>query len=56
VNTVIEDLNVVPIGQPDAGAPTLKRIRVSVTPSIATTAFETVIIYTIRSTQVTGTY
>lgn len=56
VNTVIEDLNVVPAGQPDAGAPTSKRIRVSVTPSIATTAFETVTIYTVRSTQVTGTY
>lgn len=56
VKTVIEDLNVVPAGQPDAGAPTLKRIRVSVTPSIATTAFETVTIYTVRSTQVTGTY
>lgn len=56
VNTVIEDLSFVPSGQPDAGAPTLKRIRLSVTPSIATTAFETVTIYTIRSTQVTGTY
>ena len=56
VNTVIEDLNFVPSGQPDAGASTLKRIRLSVTPATATTAFETVTIYTIRSTQVTGTY
>ena len=56
VNTVIEDLNFVPSGQPDAGASTLKRIRLSVTPVTATTAFETVTIYTIRSTQVTGTY
>jgi len=56
VNTVIEDLNFVPSGQPDAGASTLKRIRLSVTPAIATTAFETVTIYTVRSTQVTGTY
>ena len=56
VNTVIEDLNFVPSGQPDAGASTLKRIRLSVTPATATTAFETVTIYTVRSTQVTGTY
>ena len=56
VNTLIEDLSFVPNGQPDAGAPTLKRIRVSVTPSGAVTAFETVTVYTQRSTQVTGTY
>ena len=56
VNTVIEDLNFVPSGQPDAGASTLKRIRLAVTPATATTAFETVTIYTVRSTQVTGTY
>ena len=54
VNTLIEDLNAVPSGQPDAGAPTLKRIRISVTPSKAATTFQTVTVYTNRSTQVTG--
>src|SRR6185369_4185259 len=33
VNTVITDLNTVPAGKPDAGAVTLKRIQVSVTPA-----------------------
>lgn len=56
VNTTISDLNLVPVGNPDAGASTLKRIQVSVTPAIATTAFETVTVYTQRSTQVTGNY
>ena len=54
VNTLIEDLSSVPSGQPDAGAPTLKRIRISVTPSKAATTFQTVTVYTNRSTQVTG--
>ena len=56
VNTIITDLNFVPAGQPDAGACTLKRIQVSVTPAVATTNFETVNVYTVRSTQVTGSY
>lgn len=56
VNTTISDLNFVPAGNPDAGASTLKRIQVSVTPSVANTAFETVTVYTQRSTQVTGNY
>jgi len=56
VNTVIEDLSVVPAGNPDAGAPTVKRLKVSVTPSGALTSFETVTITTERSTQVTGIY
>lgn len=56
VNTVIQDLSVVPAGNPDAGAPTLKRIRISVTPSGALTSFETVNINTFRSTQVVGSY
>jgi Tfp pilus assembly protein PilV len=56
VITTISDLNFVPSGQPDAGACTLKRIQVSVTPVTATTNFETVIVYTLRSTQVTGSY
>jgi hypothetical protein len=55
VNTVIEDLSVVPVSKPDAGAPTLKRIRVSVTPWDGT-VFDTITITTQRSTQVVGTY
>ena len=56
VNTVIEDLSFVPAGNPDAGAPTVKRLKVSVTPAGALTSFETVTITTERSTQVTGIY
>jgi type II secretory pathway pseudopilin PulG len=56
VNTVIEDLSFVPAGNPDAGAPTIKRIRISVTPAGALTSFETVTISTLRSTQVVGSY
>jgi Tfp pilus assembly protein PilV len=56
VNTIITDLSTVPAGNPDAGAVTVKRIQVSVTPAGATTAFESVTITTQRSTQVTGSY
>jgi hypothetical protein len=56
VLTVIQNLSTVPVGNPDAGEPTLKSIRVSVTPAGAATAFETVTISTQRSTQVTGIY
>jgi len=56
VNTTIQDLNFVPNGDPDAGAPTLKRIQISVTPVTANTGFDTVTIYTLRSTQVPGKY
>jgi len=56
VVTTISDLNFVPAGNPDAGAATLKRIQISVTPGAATTAFETVTVNTLRSTQVTGSY
>lgn len=56
VNTVIENLSVVPAGNPDGGEPTVKRIQVSVTPAGAATAFETVTVTTQRSTQVTGIY
>ena len=56
VNTIISDLSTVPVGNPDAGAVTLKRIQVSVTPAGAKTAFESVTIATQRSTQVTGIY
>src|SRR5215212_9437118 len=50
VKTVIENLSVVPVWNPDAGEPTVKRIQVSVTPAGATTSFETVTITTERST------
>ena len=56
VTTIITDVSVVPAGNPDAGAPTVKRIQVSVTPLGAVTAFEAVTITTQRSTQVTGIY
>lgn len=56
VTTIINDLSTVPAGNPDAGAPTVKRIQVNVTPLGAATAFETVTITTQRSTQVTGIY
>jgi Tfp pilus assembly protein PilV len=56
ITTTISDLNVVPTGKPDAGASTLKRIQVSVTPATAITGFETVTVYTQRSTQVPGTF
>ena len=56
VRTIITDLSTVPVGNPDAGQPTLKRLQVSVTPLGAATAFETVTIVTQRSTQVTGIY
>ena len=56
VNTIISDQNFVPVGQPDAGACTRKRIQVSVTPATATTNFETVRLSTQRTTQVVGSY
>lgn len=56
VNTIIQNMSVVPAGNPDAGEPTVKRIQISVTPAQATTAFESVTIATQRSTQVTGIY
>jgi Tfp pilus assembly protein PilV len=56
VRTVISDLGFVPAGNPDAGASTVKRIQISVTPAGAATAFESVTITTQRSTQVTGIY
>jgi prepilin-type N-terminal cleavage/methylation domain-containing protein len=54
VNTQIQDMSVVPLNEPDEGAPTSKSIRVAVTPTAATTGFETVILNTQRSTQVVG--
>ena len=56
VRTIISNLSTVPAGNPDVGEPTSKRIEVSVTPSGAATAFETVTISTQRSTQVVGMY
>ena len=56
VVTVISNLSTVPVGNPDAGEPTSKRIQVSVTPLGAATAFETVTLVTQRSTQVVGMY
>jgi len=56
ITTIITDLSVVPAGNPDEGAPTVKRIQVNVTPQGAATAFETVTLTTQRSTQVTGIY
>ena len=55
INTVIQDLSFVPAGNPDAGAPTAKMIRLSVAP-VAVKSFGAVTIYTQRSTQVTGIY
>ena len=54
VNTQIQDMSIVPLNEPDEGAPTSKSIRVAVTPTSATTGFETVILNTQRSTQVVG--
>jgi hypothetical protein len=54
VNTQIQDMSTVPLGEPDAGASTSKTIRVAVTPASATTGFETVILNTQRTTQVVG--
>ena len=56
VNTIITDQSFVPVGNPDAGAPIVKSIQVSVTPAGAATLFETVTVTTQRSTQVTGIY
>ena len=56
VRTVISNLSTVPVGNPDAGEPTSKRIEVSVTPLGAVTSFETVTVTCQRSTQVVGTY
>src|SRR5262245_35770778 len=56
VRTIIQNLSTVPVGNPDAGEPTVKRLQVSVTPVGAATNFETVTISTQRSTQVTGIY
>ena len=56
VRTIITDTSFVPAGDPDAGAPTLKTIKISVTPLGAASMFGTVTVTTQRSTQVTGIY
>jgi Tfp pilus assembly protein PilV len=56
VNTVIQDISLVPVGNPDENEPTVKRIQVTVTPAGAIGAFETVTVITQRSTQVPGIY
>jgi Tfp pilus assembly protein PilV len=56
VNTIIQNVSVVPVGKPDAGEPTVKSIQISVTPAGSVTSFDTVTITTQRSTQVTGSY
>jgi len=56
VRTIIQDTSVVPAGQPDAGAPTVKSIQVSVTPVGSATTFDTVTLTTQRSTLVPGMY
>jgi type II secretory pathway pseudopilin PulG len=56
VTTIIEDLSVVPAGQPDAGAPTVKRITVTVTPLVSGLSLGAVTLSTQRSTLVPGTF
>jgi hypothetical protein len=54
--TIIQDVDFVPAGNPDAGASTLKTIKVTVTPQGAANVFPGVTVTTQRSTQVTGIY
>jgi len=56
VTTIIQDLSLVPVANPDGGASTRKSIQISVTPLGSVTAFETITINTQRTTQVTGIY
>jgi len=56
VTTTIVDNNFVPIGNPDAGACTLKTIKITLTPLGAANVFRSFSVTTQRSTQVTGNY
>lgn len=56
VTTIIQDLSVVPAGHPDAGAPTVKRITVTVSPLGTSPSLGAVTLSTQRSTLVPGTY
>ena len=56
VGTTITDNNFVPLGNPDAGACTLKTITLTVTPLGAANVFRSFSVTTQRSTQVTGNY
>lgn len=55
VTTKIEDLSFVPAGQPDAGAPTIKRFTVTVSPGDPQ-SLGAVTLTAERNTLVTGTY
>lgn len=54
--TRIEDTSIVPVGQPDAGQPTVKTISITVTPQGAGLALGWVSLSSQRSTLVPGTY
>lgn len=54
--TVIENTSVVPVGQLDAGQPTVKTITITVTPQGAGTALGAVTLSSQRSTLVPGSY
>jgi len=56
VNTIIQDVSFVPVGNPDGGAPMLKTIKITVTPLGAASVFAAITITTQRSTQVPGIY
>jgi type II secretory pathway pseudopilin PulG len=56
VITTITDNDFVPLGNPDAGACTLKTIKITVTPLGAASVFPAFSVTTQRSTQVTGNY
>jgi len=56
VTTTIVDNDFVPAGNPDAGACTLKTIKITVNPLGAANVFRSFSVTTQRSTQVTGNY
>jgi type II secretory pathway pseudopilin PulG len=56
VTTIIQDLSFVPAGFPDAGAPTTKRITVTVSPLGTSPSLGSVTLSTQRSTLVPGYY
>jgi type II secretory pathway pseudopilin PulG len=56
VTTIVQNTSFVPSGNPDAGAPTVKTIQISVTPLGSVSTFDSVTITTQRSTQVIGNF
>jgi len=56
ITTTIVDNDFVPAGNPDAGACTLKTIKITLTPLGAANVFRSFSVTTQRSTQVTGNY